>query len=245
MHHRLRHLALALGGIVALSACRQHPAPTNDAFVRGNARIQGHYGRQDGKLELLTYDSDNDGQTDMWVHTSGAVISRIEIDTDADGRVDRWEYYTPEQTIEKVGFSRGNTGKPDAWAFQGADGSISHVDLDGPCPSAPAEAVPAVAPAPKGVLIARREFYADGAVVRAEEDATCDGKVDKWETFKDGALVSVAFDTTGRGTPDRRFVYARDGSAVLEVDPTGTGRFSPAPRVQSAAAFPARTGRQK
>ena len=244
MRNRLRDLAVAVGGVLALAACQQDAATMNkDPFVRGNARIQGHYGRQDGKLERLTYDSNNDGKTDTWAYTSAAVIARIEIDADADGKVDRWEYYTPGQTLEKVGFSRGNTGTPDAWAFQGADGTISRMDIAGPCPRAPIDTLPAAAAAPLGAVVTRREFYAGGGVVRAQDDANCDGQVDKWETFQDGALTVVAFDTTGRGTPDWRIVYARDGSAHVEIDPAGTGQFRPAPHVERVAASPANTRR--
>ena len=244
MRNRLLDLTIALGGVFALAACQQDAAPTIEhPFVRGNARIQGHYGRLDGKLERLTYDSNDDGKTDTWAYTSAAVIARIEIDTDADGKVDRWEYYTPGQSLEKVGFSRGNTGTPDAWAFQGADGTISRMDIAGPCPGAPVATLPVAAAAPRAALVTRREFYAGGGVVRAEDDADCDGQVDKWETFTDGALTTVAFDTTGRGTPDRRIVYARDGVAHVEIDPEGTGQFRPAPHVERAAAAAARTRR--
>ena len=45
---------------------------------------------------------------------------RIEIDTNEDGKIDRWEYYGPDQKLERVGFSRSNDGKHDAWAFQAA-----------------------------------------------------------------------------------------------------------------------------
>jgi hypothetical protein len=32
--------------------------------------------------------------------------------------------YGPDQKIEKVGLSRSNDGKQDAWAYQGPDGSL-------------------------------------------------------------------------------------------------------------------------
>jgi hypothetical protein len=35
----------------------------------------------------------------------------------------------------------------------------------------------------------------------------------------------VAFDTQHRGTADRRLVYAKDGSARMEIDSAGTGQF--------------------
>ena len=62
-------------------------------------------------------------------------------------------------------------------------------------------------------------------MVRAEEDTDGDGAIDKWETFDGQRLSSVAFDTAHSGKPDRRLVYGADGSARLEVDAAGDGRF--------------------
>ena len=39
-------------------------------------------------------------------------------------------------------------------------------------------------------------------------------------------ITKVAFDTSGRGVPDRRVLYG-DAGAVVEVDPEGTGAFTP------------------
>ena len=46
-------------------------------------------------------------------------------------------------------------------------------------------------------------------MVRAEEDASGDGRVDKWETYADGALATAAFDEDGDGRPDRRLTYGQ------------------------------------
>jgi hypothetical protein len=37
----------------------------------------------------------------------------------------------------------------------------------------------------------------------------------------------VAFDSMHRGKPGRRLTYSADGSVRIEVDPHGTGRWSP------------------
>ena len=245
MTRRQARLAAALGGILILAGCRDQPA--KDQFVKGNEQIQGHYSRKDGKLELLTYDSNKDGRTDTWAYMDGATVVRIEIDKDADGTIDRWEYYGPDQKLEKVGLSRANDGKVDAWAFQGPDGSLARIDITGACASPAGTesgtgpgAAPGGSGSPRaggaGVMpprITRTEYYEKGVLARAEEDTDCDGKPDKWETFRDGAMATVAFDTTRRGTPDRRLVYGPDGSATLEVDPEGTGRFRPAAPARS------------
>src|SRR6185503_18155721 len=86
-------------------------------------KIEPVYSRQTGKLQLLKYDSDNDGKTDTWSYMDGARVLRIEVDKDEDGKIDRWEYYTPDQKLEKVGISRANDGKEDAWSYFAPDGS--------------------------------------------------------------------------------------------------------------------------
>jgi hypothetical protein len=77
--------------------------------------------------------------------------------------------------------------------------------------------------------VSRIERYKNGLLASAEEDSDGDGAIDKWETYDGDRLSMVAFDTLHRGRPDRRLVYGPNGTAQVEVDPDGTGRFSPAP----------------
>ena len=64
-------------------------------------------------------------------------------------------------------------------------------------------------------------------MIRAEEDANQDGRVDKWETFADDALETVAFDEDGDGRPDRRLTYRAGGAlATIESEPDATGHFT-------------------
>jgi hypothetical protein len=172
-------------------------------------QIEPEYDQQTGKLKLLKYDANKDGKVDTTSFMDGARVLRIEIDQDQDGKVERWEYYGPGQKLEKVGFSRLNDGKEDAWSFAAADGSISRIEIA----------------TQRDGKISRTESYEKDAPVRAEEDTNGDGKIDKWETFDAGRLASVAFDSTHRGAPDRRLVYAADGSVRIEVDPDGDGLF--------------------
>src|SRR5581483_10429930 len=112
------HRARSAGLLVLALACgcgRSRPAATN---------IQPVYDKTTGKLTLLKYDSDGDGKVDTWSYMDGRRIVRIEIDKDEDGKIDRWEYYDAAQHLEKVGFSRANDGKEDAWSFAGPDGAI-------------------------------------------------------------------------------------------------------------------------
>ena len=60
-------------------------------------------------------------------------------------------------------------------------------------------------------------------------DSNSDGKVDKWEVYEGDHLASVAFDTTHRGTPDRKLTYGPHGTARVEVDEKGEGRWTVVP----------------
>jgi hypothetical protein len=172
-------------------------------------QIQPVYDKATGKLQLLKYDSNKNGVTDTWSYMDGARVVRIEIDRDEDGKIDRWEYYGPDQKIDKVGFSRSNDGKEDAWSYNGSDGKVERIEVS----------------TRRDGTVTRTEHYKNDVLVTAEEDSDADGQIDKWETYDGERLVSVAFDTAHRGRPDRRLIYGPDGTARLEVDQTGDGRF--------------------
>ena len=106
--------------LIAVAAC----APDPDRR-RAQRTIDAEYDRETGRLELITFDSNDNGTIDTWSFMDGNTVLRIEIDRDEDGTVDRWEYYREDQTLEKVGFSRANDGVVDAWAFEGEDGEVA------------------------------------------------------------------------------------------------------------------------
>jgi hypothetical protein len=181
-------------------------------------RIEPVYDKETGKLQLLKYDAHGDGKVDTWSYMDGARIVRIEIDKDGDGKIDRWEYYGPDQKLQKIGVSRANDGKPDTWSYLGPDGSVARIEIA----------------TPKTGKVTRTEYYEHSMLVRAEEDSDGDGKIDKWETYDGDHLATVAFDTTHRGFPDRRLIYGPGGTASVETDPAGTGKFAPASNTKSA-----------
>ncbi|HWW84297.1 MAG TPA: hypothetical protein VNZ26_11875 [Vicinamibacterales bacterium] len=191
---------------IALAGCRS-------GTTEGNKRIEPEYDPKTGKLRLLKYDADGDGRVDTWSYMDGTRVVRIEIDKDEDGKIDRWEYYGEDQKLEKVGFSRLNDGKEDAWSYAGPDGSIDRIEVS----------------THRDGKVDRIEHYKNDRLVSAEEDTDGDGKIDKWETYDGDRLASVAFDTAHRGTPDRRLTYdlAKGGAAILEMDPNGSGHFTP------------------
>ncbi len=89
-------LIILVGPLILVGCQRQSEA---------SKRIQPVYDQKTGKLQLLKYDSNE------------------------DGKIDRWEYYGPNQQLEKVGFSRSGDGKEDAWSFPGPGGSTERIEI--------------------------------------------------------------------------------------------------------------------
>jgi hypothetical protein len=169
-----------------------------------DGRVEPVYDAASGRLELLKYDANADGRVDTWSYMDGSRVVRIEIDTDHNDVIDRWEYYAADETLEKVGSSRGKDGKPDTWAYYAADGLLARLELS----------------LKRDGKVDRTEYYFAGSVSRAEEDTNRDGRIDKWETYEGQRLVSVGFDTTFKAvSPDRRLVYSSDGTVRAESIP--------------------------
>jgi hypothetical protein len=181
-----------LAAAIAPTACERSP--------RKAGEIAPVYDTKTGRLQLLKLDSNGNGRIDTWSYMDGSRVVRIELDQNEDGRIDRWEYYDEGKHLTKIGFSRGDTGKADAWSYAGADGKVVKIELAG-----------------ADGRIRRTEHYDHDQLTSAEEDTDADGRIDKWETYGGGRLLTVAFDTTHRGTPERRLVYGADGSARVET----------------------------
>lgn len=177
------------------------------------------YDKTTGKLKELTYDSNANGRIDTWTEMDGARPLMSRIDRDEDGRIDRWEYYGEGGTLVKIGFSRKDSDKPDAWAFPGTDGKVLRIEMS------------SVADEHR---IDRWEHYdaarvgpdGRGALVRAEEDTNRDGRPDKWETYENDAIRTVAFDENGDGAADRRLTYEGPSVKLIESNPDASGRFA-------------------
>src|SRR5689334_9932803 len=110
--------AIALAGI----AC------SNPERERDTLGIKPTYDRTTGKLTRLTYDSNHNGRVDTWTDMDGARAIETRLDQNEDGRIDRWEYYDAQGKLVKVGVSRKDDGKPDAWAY-GRPGALERIDV--------------------------------------------------------------------------------------------------------------------
>ena len=202
---RARPVAIAL--VVVTCACSN---PERDRLKQTTVPT---YDNATGKLKELTYDHNKNGRIDTWTQMDGARPVLTRMDRDEDGTVDRWEYYDQAGKLVKVGFSRANSGKPDAWAYSSA----------GP------EQIDRIEIASTGDenRIDRWERYASGNVlIEADEDTDRDGRPDKWETFSNGVLTTVAFDEDGDGRPDRRLTYREGAVTVIESAPDASGKYT-------------------
>lgn len=196
---------LVVAAIVCVAACsdpdkeriRQTTIPT--------------YDKTTGRLKELTYDSNKDGKIDTWTEMDGArpVLSRM--DRNQDGKLDRWEYHDDKGQLTKVGFSRGDVGKPDAWGFSGPDGRLARIEISSTFDDK---------------KIDRWEYYDANGLARVDEDTNADGQPDKWETYANGAVHTVAFDENRDGRPDRRLTYEGGNLVLIESEPDAAGKFT-------------------
>ena len=201
-------IGLSLTGVYGCNGAATH-----------TATIRPSYDNATGRLKELAYDANGNGSVDTWTEMDGSRPLRSRVDINEDGKIDRWEEYDENGGLAKVGFSRTNNGKPDAWVFSGADGKVRRIEISSTGDSS---------------RIDRWEYYdaaqsgpdGRGALVRAEEDTNHDGRPDKWETYEHGILKTVAFDENGSGRPNRRLIYASSARVVIESDPDGSGRFA-------------------
>ena len=171
------------------------------------------YDKSTGKLTELTYDMNKNGKIDTWTSMNGATPVLTRMDRDEDGTIDRWEYYDAGAKLVNVGFSRANAGKPDAWAYAGADvQQIERIEISSTADES---------------KIDRWERYGPGNVLlEADEDTDQDGRADKWETYANGAVRTVAFDENKDGRPDRRLTYANGQLLRIESDPDASGKYT-------------------
>jgi len=201
-------IGLSLTGVYGCNGAATH-----------TATIRPSYDNATGRLKELAYDANGNGSVDTWTEMDGSRPLRSRVDINEDGKIDRWEEYDENGGLAKVGFSRTNNGKPDGWVFSGADGKVRRIEISSTGDSS---------------RIDRWEYYdaaqsgpdGRGALVRAEEDTTHDGRPDKWETYEHGILKTVAFDENGNGRPTRRLIYSSTARVVIESDPDASGRLA-------------------
>jgi hypothetical protein len=197
---------LFVATLLASGACSR-PDPTNP----GSSTLRPTYDKTTGKLTRLTYDRNHDGVIDTWSDMDGARPIQTRIDQNQDGVIDRWEYYDGKGKLVKVGFSRAAQGKPDAWAYEAEDGSVSRVEVSSTADEK---------------KIDRWEYYIAGQMVRVEEDTEGDGNPHTWETYDAGVLKTKSFDENRDGKPDRRLTYTNGTLVLIESDPDAAGNYT-------------------
>jgi hypothetical protein len=199
--------------LVLCSAC------ADPERARLKATTKASYDESTGKLTELTFDANRNGRIDTWTEMDGTRPVRSRIDTNEDGAIDRWEYYDQAGKLTKVGFSRRNGDKPDAWVFSTAEKRIERIEVSSTADEAHIDRWEfydvSAAPGPDGT----------GPLLRVEEDTDRDGTRDKWERYENGLIKTAEFDENRDGRPDRRLTY-RDAELVLiETTPDGAGGY--------------------
>jgi hypothetical protein len=209
--------ALLVALTAAFSGCSAGESVDRD-------RPAAEYHRDTGRLQRLSFDSNDDGRNDATGILDGARVKQIELDTSGNGRIDRWEFYDADGEVAKVGLSRQDDGVMDAIAFYGSGQHLLRLEVS----------------TRRDDRFDRVEFYQAGRLSRAEEDTDGDGLLDKWETYRSNPrsgsgeppvfVSAVAFDDDAAGRPTRRLIYGPDGQvARVEFDRDGDGSFDDPP----------------
>jgi hypothetical protein len=143
-----------------------------------------------GRLTRLAYDSDRNGQPDMWAYMDGARLVRLEADENEDGRIDRWEHYPAasgpgglKQPPERIERSTRHDGRVSRREFFEA-GLLVRVEEDTSGDGA----------------VDKWESYSAGSLSRLELDTHARGKPDRRLIYRpDGSLERIEEDPTGSG----------------------------------------------
>jgi hypothetical protein len=185
--------------LAVFAACARPDSADHD-------RPSAEYDRETGRLQRLTFDSNDDGRNDAVGIMDGTKITRIELDTNGNGTVDRWDFFDADRRLARVGLARRDDGVMDAVAVYGPDERLQRMEVS----------------TRRDGRFDRVEFFENGGLARAEEDTDGDGRIDKWESYRPnpraGAgeaasiVTGVAFDDTAAGRPTRRLVYGPDGT---------------------------------
>jgi hypothetical protein len=210
-------------------ACSNEPP----SFDRGNDQVQAHYDKKTGRLATITYDANRNGRIDTWTYMDGPIVVRVEIDRDEDGKIDRWEYYRPDNTIEKVAWSRANNGRPDTWAWQDAAGQIARIDY---ASLAPAPVTSEAPTSPKAQGLRPKAFEnptAQGPEPKAPSSPKAEGPKPKatensaaivrTEFFANGTLTRAEEDSNLDGRIDKWETWQAGAIAEVRLDTTGSG----------------------
>ena len=200
---------------IATGAC------SNSDRERLKATTKATYDERTGRLKELTSDANGNGRIDTWTEMDGNRPLRSRADRNEDGRIDRWEYYDDSGRLIKVGFSRRDNGKPDAWAEPSPSGSISRVLVSSVGDEKKIDRWETYDPASAGAGPQSAQ-----SLVAVEEDTNGDGRADRWEKYAAGQLQTASFDQNGDGRIDRRLTYQGGALVLIESEPDTAGKFA-------------------
>lgn len=159
-----------------------------------------------------------------------------QVDVNNDGRPDIKRVYDGGHEICRIS-DLNRDGKPDMFEYYDAAGNLRRREAD----------------YDDNGVVNSIEIYENGKLVRAELDATSQGRIDTWDTFDsagkrikrerdsngdgrvdqwwtyDGDKITVASDKNGDGKPDPDAVVTMGGSGAAPASPGASDAGAPAP----------------
>lgn len=145
-----------------------------------------------------------------------------QVDVNNDGRPDIKRVYDGTHEVCRIS-DLNRDGKPDMFEYYDAAGNLRRREAD----------------YDDNGVVNSIEIYENGKLVRAELDATSQGRIDTWDTFdSSGKRIKRERDTNGDGRVDQWWTY--DGEKVtVASDKNGDGKPDPDALVTMGGSGPA------
>jgi hypothetical protein len=185
-------------------------------------RPTAEYDPQTGRLRSFAYDVNGNGRNDAISYFEDGHLQRIELDLDENGKVERWDFYGTSGKLERVGLSQRNDGVMDAEAFYTEAGILTHIRIstrrDGRYDRTEYYE--------NNVLIrSEDDVNGDG---KPDKWDTYLRAADATAGAPPYTITTTSIDETGRGAPTRRFTFGEDGTVLrVEAALRGDGVFIP------------------
>jgi len=157
-------------------------------FIEDKGIITG----KSSSAEPNEWDSNNDGNVDIWREVKED-DKYVEIyDVNFDGKQDDWFYHNKEGVLERSEKDSNFDGKIDHWTSFNKQGVLKHDESDTNF---------------DGKIDYWASYNKQGILEHDESDSDFDGKIDYWGKCKDGYIIEATFDHNGDGEKDEWCTY--------------------------------------
>ncbi|UCD84509.1 MAG: DUF2007 domain-containing protein [Deltaproteobacteria bacterium] len=175
----------------------------------GIVLMLGFYeGKKTRKDYPSTWDSNGDGNADIWIeYSKGQIVKQI-YDQNFDGVADAWQYYR-DGSQYRAESDENHNGKVDVWAYYDPPGERERIEFDNDHDSE----------------VDHWEYYKKGERYKYKSDNDRNGIVDEWGTMKNGFIAERNWSFQNDKIVDKKTTY-KNGRKISETyDRDRNGEF--------------------